>query len=172
MRNWIFLSCIIFSVLLRATILNHIRLFGVGPDFLMVCVVLASVFWEQKWALFFSLTAGILKDIYSGNPLGMNMVLFSIWSYIIFRLSKKVSIDDKFVLMIFAPLAVFLNCVLIRLIGLAAGKSVSFGIFFRITFIETLYSAPALWLIFVVLDHFKCLTPYKYKRRPQRQADQ
>lgn len=161
MRNWIFLLIIFISGLLQSTILNSFRILAVKPDLVVVCVVMASVFLNWKWALFSGLFAGILKDAFGEAALGINILLLPLWSYLLAKLSKEISLDDNFVLVVTAFIVIFLNDIVSHFINLYFGRFVTPGIFLRIAFIEALYSALVLSLAFLIFDYFKCLPFFK-----------
>ncbi len=147
MRNWFFLLIIFICALLQSTILNTFRILAVKPDLILVCVVLASVSLDWKWALSCALFAGILKDTFGQAALGINTLLFPLWSYLLAKLSRKISLDDSLVLTAAAFSVIFLNDIVGHFINLYLGKFVSTGIFLRITFIEASYSALVLLLV-------------------------
>ncbi len=165
MKNLIFLLIIIISGFFQATILNYIGLFGVKPDILLCCVILAGVFFNRKWAFVFSLSAGLMKDIFSLETFGLNLFLFFGWNYLIVTLSKRVSIDDNLVLSVFGFVVVFLNDIIIRFIYLSSGRDIPLGVFFRITLIESVYTALVLFLLIKILDYLKFFPVYPVKER-------
>lgn len=165
MKSWIFLLIIFVFGFFQATILNYIGLFGVKPDILLCCVILAGVFFNQKWSFIFCLSAGLMKDIFSLETFGMNLFLFYGWNCLIIALSKKVSIDDDLALSVFGFIVVFLNDVGIRFIYLSLGRDVPIGVFFRITFIESVYTALVLYSLKRILDWLKFFPVYPAKER-------
>lgn len=164
MRTWFFLLIIFIFGLLQSTILNSFRILAVKPDLIVACVVVASVFLNWRWALFSGLFAGIFKDIFGTAALGINILLLPLWSYLLAKLSKKVSLDDKFVLMATVFIVIFLNDIVSRFINLYFGKFIALGIFLRITFIEALYSALVLPLVLLSFDYLKNLARFKNVR--------
>lgn len=165
MKNWVFLFFIFAVGFCQATILNYIRLFGVKPDMLLCCVILAGVFFNRQWAFIFSLSAGLIKDIFGLETFGLNLFLFYGWIYLIVSLSRKISIDDSLVLSVFGFVVVFLNDIVIRFIYLSFGRDIPFGVFLRITFIESVYTALVLLLLIKMLDYFKFFPVYPVKER-------
>lgn len=147
MRNWIFLLIILICALLQSTILNSFRILGVKPDLVVVCVVTASVFLNWKWALFSGLFAGILKDAFGPGALGINILLLPLWSYLLAKLSKEISLDDNVGLVVTVFIVIFLNDIASHFINLYFGRFITAGIFLRIAFIEALYSALVLLLV-------------------------
>ncbi len=141
MKKLIFISVIIIFVLLEATVLNCVNVFNVKPDLLLACVIIASLFLEPAWAIFLSIFAGILKDIFSVNAFGMNTIFFFLWSLLIVRLSRKITFESNYIRLALVFIIVMLNNIVIRLVFLFLGNFISWGIFLRITFIESLYTA-------------------------------
>jgi rod shape-determining protein MreD len=160
-KNLIFFLIIIVSGFFQTTILNCIGVFGVKPDLLLCCVILAGAFFNRKWALIFSLSAGIIKDIFSSGVLGLNLLLFYVWNYCIVILSRRMSIDDSLVLGVLGFAVVFLNGIIIRFIYLFSGRDIPLGIFLRITLIESVYTALSLSLLIRILNHFRFFPIYK-----------
>jgi len=140
-KKLIFISVIIIFVLLEATVLNCVNVFNVKPDLLLACVIIASLFLEPAWAIFLSIFAGILKDIFSVNAFGMNTILFFLWSLLIVRLSRKITFESNYIRLALVFIIAVLNNIVIRLVFLFLGNFISWGIFLRITFIESLYTA-------------------------------
>ena len=141
MKNLIFISVIIIFALLQVTILNYVNIFNIKPDLLLISVVIASLFFQPVWAISLSIFAGIVKDIFSVNVFGMNTILFFLYSLLIIKLSKRFSFDSNYVRLVLLFIIAVLNNIIIRLIFLFLGNFISWGIFLRITFIESLYTA-------------------------------
>jgi rod shape-determining protein MreD len=135
------LLIVIILAILQVTILNHLRIFSVKPDLLLIAVVLTALSLELKQALFFSILAGIFKDIFSINAFGVNTVLFPIWSFLIIKLSKEVSIEDNPAFAVLVFITVVFNDIAARLINLTLGNFIPLGIFLRVAFLESLYTA-------------------------------
>jgi rod shape-determining protein MreD len=151
------LLAIIILGIIQVTLLDYFKIFGVKPDLLIIAVVLISQSsLKPRYIQFFSIFCGILKDILGLNSFGINTVLFTLWSLLIIRLSKKISIDNNFTRAMLVYIICVFNSIIMRLIFLTLGKFISWGIFFRLTFLESLYSAliaPLLFKIFVSINH-------------------
>ena len=141
MKNSIFIAAIIIFALLQTTILNCVTIFNVKPDLLLSSVIIASLFFKPQWAIPLSIFAGILKDIFSVNVFGLNSILFFLWSFLIIKLSRKISFDSNYVRLVLVFIIAILNNIITRLIFLFLGNFISLGLFLRITFIESLYTA-------------------------------
>lgn len=146
MQNLLFLPALLVIVLIQTTILNHLKVFGVQPDLLIGLVVVVSVCRDWKWALPIAIIAGLFKDLFGTPGIGINIFMLPLWSYLLSKLSRKISIDDSIGLSAATFLTVILNDISSRLLYLYLGKYVSFGIFLRITIIESLYTTLAVFI--------------------------
>jgi rod shape-determining protein MreD len=159
-KNLIFIAIIIIFGLLQTTILNYINIFNVKPDLLLISVIIASLFFEPGWAIFLSIFSGILKDIFSVNAFGMYTTLFFIWSFLIIKLSRKISFDNDYIKLALLSIVAILNNIIIRLIFLFLGNFISWGIFSRITLIESLYTAIIFPLALKFVRNFSLISEW------------
>lgn len=150
MRRWIFLPIIVMLGILQVTVLDYFKLFGVKPDLLFLVTLTAGFlfYFELKWVLSLGIFAGILKDILSPNPFGINTLLFPLWNFVTIKLSKKVSIENNFLRSIYIFIIVALNDIVTRLIYVCLGNFIPIGVFLRITFLGSLYTALISPLVF------------------------
>jgi len=152
LRDWLFLPFLILLGLVQATLLNNFRIFGVKPDFLLIAIIIASTFFKREKILILAILAGILKDSLSINAFGINTLLFPFWSYLTRVLSGKVNLDNN---LSYAALILAIGILngIIRLIFLSLGSGffIPLGVFLRIIFLESLYGAIAVPLIFVII---------------------
>ncbi len=160
MRNWFFLIAIFIIAIIQSTLLDYIKIFGVKPDFLLISVVIVSLNLELKWALVLSICAGFLKDALGINAFGINTLLFSLWSFLIMRLSKKISIDNNLIRAVLVFIAVIFNDIVKILTFLFLGNFfVPFSILIRTAFLESMYTALVSTLAFKIIKP----TPLKIK---------
>jgi len=150
-KHWIFLFIIIACALLQITILNYIKIFNVKPDLLFISVVITSLLLEFRSAVLFSIFAGILKDALSINAFGINTILFALSCCLIIALSKKISLDNNLIRMASVFVIMLINNIITRLIFLFLGNFISLGVFLRVTFIESLYTALVLPLALKII---------------------
>jgi rod shape-determining protein MreD len=133
--------------LFQLTFLHYFRVFGVQPDLFLVGVVLASLLLQERLAIIFSIALGIFKDAFSPAALGLDILLFGLWSFLIVKITRKVSLEDN----LSRTLLVFIIALLQNIAsGLSLAYSGSFiptGIFLRAVFLGALYTALALALI-------------------------
>jgi len=121
--------------------LNFVKIFNVKPDLLLACSVIASVLFEPAWGISLSMFSGVLKDISSVNSFGMNTLLFFLWSYLIIKLSRKVTLDVDYIQLALIFIITFLNNIVTRLVFILLGTYIPLAISLRIIFIEPLYTA-------------------------------
>lgn len=151
MKKLFFFVLILILGLVQATILNYFRIFFVKPDFLLISIVIASLYFAPCWAITFSIFAGFLKDILGKGSFGINTILFLIWSFLIIKLAKKVSIDHNISRAVLILIVVFLNDLLIRLIFLSSGTFITLVVFFKVMFLESFYTVLVSPLVFKVI---------------------
>ena len=147
MKFFRFLVITLILGIFQFTFLDYLRVFGVKPDLLLVSVVIAGLFLETREAVIFGLCAGVFKDVFLVNAFGLDVILFSLWGFLSANISRKISIDDNVT-------RVFLVFMIALLQNIASGLSlnlsggfVPFGIFLRIVFLGSLYTALFLPLI-------------------------
>lgn len=153
MRGWIFLPGIFIAAILQATLLDSFKLFNVKPDLLLIAVVITALYFNfnLKWALGLAIFAGILKDVFSLNPFGLNLFLFPLWSLLIIKLSRQITLESNFVRIPLLFIIVVLNDMIIKLICFSGGQFIPAGIYLRTLFFESLYTAAILPFAFKVL---------------------
>lgn len=149
-KKWFFLFIAVVLAIFQITILDYFQIFNVKPDFFLIVVVMASLYFsfELRWAVFLSAFSGMLKDILGPNTFGINTLLFALWSVLIANLSKKISLDNNFISAAVIFVTVILNGAVIQLIFLFSGKFISWPVFLRIVLLESLYTALVLSIIF------------------------
>lgn len=154
MRKWILPFVIIGLAVFQLTVLDYFKIWQVKPDFLLTCMVMASLIFSFDWrrAISFSIFSGALKDIFYVNNFGINILVFAFWSIAILQVSKNISIDNNFNRAILICVIVVLNNIIMRLIFLFLGAPiVSLGIFLGIAFLESLYTALVSPLVFKIV---------------------
>ncbi|MCX5705303.1 MAG: rod shape-determining protein MreD [Candidatus Omnitrophica bacterium] len=147
MKKWVLFLVIFACALLQDTVLNSIRFFGVKPDLLLICVVIAALEFELKWALILSVSAGFFKDILAAQPFGFNLILFGLWSVLIIRLKRDISFDNPYLVVALMAVVALAHHLLVGLALVYLGNYIPLGIFVRIIIIETFYTALCLPLL-------------------------
>lgn len=144
MKKLLFSGIILIAAFFQATFLNSFKIFGIKPDLLLIGVAIASIYFEMKWALVIALFAGMLKDLFGIQVIGINTMLFPLWGFCVIRLTKKIHLDNIIVLAVVVFAASIFNSLLTRLIFFWMGRSISAGFFLRIIFLEALYTVALL----------------------------
>ena len=152
MKKLIFLLIIIISGILQVTLLNNIRIFYVKPDLLLICVVLASLFFDFKWAFAFSIFAGIFKDSFIASPFGINTILFPVWCILIVELAKKISIDFDLIQLGLLFIISLLHNIVQGTTLIYLGNFIPFGIFLRNVSVSAIYTTLLSPLVFEITN--------------------
>lgn len=148
MRYGLFFLAVIILAFLELTLLDLARVFNIKPNLLLIGVVFAALAFELKWAILFAMLSGALKDIFSINPFGLNTVLFTLLGFFIFKLSRKIFLEDNLSRMIVAFAVVLFYDLAAALVFLFFGNFVSLGMFLRIGFLDSVYSALCFPLLY------------------------
>jgi rod shape-determining protein MreD len=145
---------IILTVLfcfLQVTILDNFKIFGVKPDLILIAVFIAALYLDLKPALGVALSAGIFKDAFTSSALGFNAFLFPLWVFLITRLLRRVSVEDNIARILLLFFVAILNNIISGLVLAYSAGSLSFGIFLRITFLASVYTALIFALILRII---------------------
>lgn len=156
MKKFIFFLAVFLAGLLQVTILNYFRILTIKPCLFLIFVVIASLTFELKWALIFSLFAGIFKDIFSISAFGINTALFLLWSFLIVRLSREISIENNLLRCGLVLIVTFLHDIFVGLIYAYSGNYVPLGIFLRIITLQPIFTALILPIVFKPMKPFYC----------------
>jgi len=134
-----FLLAIIILALFQVTILNPFSIFNVKPDLFIVGVVIIGLSFKLRTALTLNIFAGVLKDSLStGYP--VNTLMFAIWTLLIARLIKEITIDYDFMRIVLVCIVTLFHNIIIGLTLIYSGNFVPAGIFLRIVIIEAIYT--------------------------------
>jgi rod shape-determining protein MreD len=151
MKKSVIFIFLVVAALLQVSILDYLKVFGVKPDLLLVGVFWVSIAFQQKEALALSAGAGILKDIFTPYSFGINTFLFVLFSLLIIRLGKEISIESNPVRFIVLYIVAFCNTAATRFVFFFLGNIVPLHVFLRVAFLGSLYTALTAILLFRVL---------------------
>jgi len=149
-KLYFFLATLSLGVL-QVSLLDYFKIFNVKPDLLLISAVIASLIFKFPWAILLSIFAGLFKDAFSIGAFGINTLLFSLWCFLIARLTRKLSLEDDLMRIALIFLIALIHHIIIGLLFLPLGKSIALGIFMRIIIIESIYTAAVSPLIFKML---------------------
>lgn len=147
MRISVFLVITLALGIFQSTFLEYFRIFGVKPDLLLACVVIAAIFMEPLPAIVFAALIGAAKDAFGLGTFGLNILLFSLWSFLVIKISRKVSIEDGPAIAVLAFIIAVLQNISTGLALVYSGSFVPSGIFLRIVLLGSLYTALTLPVI-------------------------
>lgn len=151
MKKLVFFLAIFLAGLLQVTILDYFRIFTIKPSLFLIFVVLASLTFELKWALIFSLFSGIYKDIFAISAFGINTAFFLLWSFLIVRLNREISIENNVLRCGLVLIVTFIHGISIGLIYVYSGNYVPMGIFLRIITLQAIYTALIAPIVFKLM---------------------
>ncbi len=97
--------------------------------------------------MFFSICAGLSKDISGLHFLGINTLLFIVWNITIVQLARKIALDSFEARLLLILVVAFLNNIITRLILIYNGSFVPLGISLRIVILGTIYTTAVCPLI-------------------------
>jgi rod shape-determining protein MreD len=143
-----FILVILFFAFLQVCVLHYFRIFSAKPDLFLICAMAASIYFEVESALILSLLCGILKDVFSVTSFGLNTFLLPVFSFLVIKLSRRISLADTPVICAVVFLTAFSYAITYRLILGYLGATIPFWTFLRISFCESLYTASVLPLTF------------------------
>lgn len=152
MRKWNFFIFVLIAGLLEATFLNYFKIFNVKPNLILSLIVIASLYLDRGESLALACFSGILKDIFSIQVFGINTLLFTLWSFTIIKLSRQIPLDSNYIRLGLIFIIVIIHDIAATLILLSLNKAVvPWGIYLRITFLESLYTLAVFPLLFRVV---------------------
>jgi rod shape-determining protein MreD len=140
------------AAILQATVLNSVRVFNVKPDILLVIAAFLSLECDLRWALLLSVFAGVLKDALIGNPFGLNAFMFALWSLLIFRVSRKISIETRLARLLLILIVAGLNILVAKLRLSFTAETIPPGIFLRTAVLEVVYTVLVSPLVFRLIS--------------------
>ncbi|MBI4706976.1 MAG: rod shape-determining protein MreD [Candidatus Omnitrophica bacterium] len=158
MKKIIFLCFILGLAILEESFLSDFRIFGVSADMLLIALVVSSLFFRFGWALVFSIFAGLLRDCFSNNVFGFNMILFAFLSLLIIRISREIPIESAFLRIILVFIITFLYILISGIIFISLGRFIPLGIFLHKLFLAPIFTAAVSWIIFKLSEsiNLKC----------------
>lgn len=167
MRHLLFLLAVVALGLLQVTFLDYFRIFGIRPDLLLISAGLAGMVFELRWALIFSLFAGFFKDACAVNTFGINTSLFVLWSILIVKLTKEISIDGNLIRIVLIFIIAVIHNTIVGLILISSGNLIPLGLFLRIVFVGSIYTALVLPLVVKAIKPIYPVRDY-YETRKSR----
>lgn len=138
---WLFILLVLFSCPLQSSLMPVLRVFSVRPDLLLLAVFISGMHFSLRAAVVLSIFCGVLKDLLAVSPLGINTLIFPLLGFLIFKLSRKISIEDNVVYSAVCFAATFFYEILYRAASEFLGSHIPGFMFLRIAFLEAAYNA-------------------------------
>lgn len=151
MKSWVGFLIILVLFILQITLAEYARIFNTKPDLILIGVIIAALFCDQKWALLLGLCAGALKDTFVTQGPGINAVFFFLWSFLVINARRRFSLDFNGARVMLIGIIVFLQSIATRIIFLYLGIPVALGIFLRTAILGSAYTALVSFAVFKVL---------------------
>ena len=105
-------------------------------------------YFDFKTVLVSAIFAGLLKDAFLPQASGINTLLFSVWSYLTFRLSSQISTENSYVRLVIILIISLLNNTALGIQSLNSGNYIPAGIFLRNLLITSVYTVALSPFIF------------------------
>lgn len=88
-------SILTLAIFLHLTVLDHIEIFGVKPDLIIILVIFFGLFLGRGLGVEFGLVAGLSKDLFALDFFGINAFIFAITGFLAGVLGAKFSRESK-----------------------------------------------------------------------------
>lgn len=142
------LLAILVLACLQVSFFDHLRVFNVKPDLLLCGVVTAAMYLGPVYGVACGILAGLFIDLFSPASLGMRTVVYFLWSLALYRLSRKISVDDALYFAFLVFLVSLIDGIVVKIIFLYSGKVIPLGVFFKIIILGSLFTAMVSPLFF------------------------
>ena len=153
MRIFLLIIIILALTLSQVTFLEYFYFFNIKPDLLLVTLVLVSLRMSfSGWPLVLGLLAGLLKDASGIGGFGLNSFLFPLWCFLILHLSRKITLENNLLRALLVFVVALLHNIITGLSVIYMGGFILPGIFLRIVFFGSLYTALTLPLLAKVIN--------------------
>ncbi len=151
MKKWLFFFFILAALFIEVAFLGGFRIFNAKPNLLLILVVIASLCFEFKWAFLFAVVIGMLKDVFCADIFCINTLMFALWSLLVARLSREITIDNEIVSIILIFFVVFLNDIALKAAFAYSGRHIPFGIFLRVAIFDSLFTMLVAFPVFRII---------------------
>ena len=152
MKKWPFFILIVLAGLVQISILEVVKVSTLKPDLLLIVMVLGSLMFDLPQAVILSVFCGLMKDIFGPTVYGPNAPMFAVWSILILRLAREISIDNNYLRTVLVFVVSLLHTISSGLFFIAGGTPIPFGIFLKIVVFGSVYTAVLLPLVVKVVQ--------------------
>lgn len=143
----------LISILLEITILNHLQLFSVKPNLILLLITIFSFYFnfDKIKVILFCLFCGFLKDIFSLTYFGTHMFIFMSLGILLSYISGQfLRYNWIFIIPLFIVASIGNSVIYVLVQNLFFNKEISlFYMFWRISILEIFYG------LFIFLILFK-----------------
>ena len=158
MLNYVFTFLILMlNFILQTTVFKHFSIMGVTPNTALILVVIFALLRGKYSGAFTGLAAGLLQDIFFGNIIGINALIYFLVGYVVGLLDEKV-FKENLVLPFLTMLgSTFVYHMIYYLFMIFLSRNVSFTTMLKdIVVIEMIYNSVLTILIYrKVLKHYR-----------------
>ncbi len=147
MKRILILFIIMLFAVMEASFLGLFKIFRIAPDLLLMVVVIAALYDEFRWAIFYAIIAGIFRDTFSGAQVALHVLFFPFWVYLIHTLSRKIFIETDIVRIAVMFGVSFLNNLAVILSLVLMRKTLPGSVIFSMVLIGPLYTAAIFPLV-------------------------
>lgn len=141
--------------LCQATILPHLSIYDVTPDFFLVMTVFVSLNTNIKQASVINWINGFAKDLFSLAPFGFSAFLFVLIGYFIGRSREYVFKDHPLTQILITFLAALFYGFGYLFVMMLSNKGINLIIILQKVFCGALYSSFISILLFMVLKKYR-----------------
>lgn len=134
---------LLLIALLQITLLNNITICEVKPDLFLIFVVFVSFYGREIELLAANLAAGMLRDIYSLDPLGLHALLFALCGYLVWKVRFALFKEHPFTEMIVVLIVSLILNFLYLGYFFAKAPFIQIGSVISIAMLSSLYTAIA-----------------------------
>ena len=72
---------LLLFLVLQLTVLDHLRIFGAGPDVMLLLAVVAGIVGGPRDGALFGFASGIVLDLFLETPMGLSALVFCLVGY-------------------------------------------------------------------------------------------
>ena len=155
MKKLLFCCTILITAFFEVSLLGYFTIFNVKPDLLLILVVMAGASFDLRTSIGLAFLAGLCRDIAGVGSFGLYTFLFSIWGFLVHRLSRQASFDNPLVFVAGVYLVNFLQNIILRLSLMHSSDSIRLGIFLRLLFIQSFYTAAVSFFVLIAIERIR-----------------
>lgn len=98
MRSFVLLVLVLLAMVLQATLLNFLQVYGIKPDLILLLIIFNSFLQGPREGAFLGCLGGLLQDMFTGNYIGLNMLSKGITGYLVGLFEGKLYKDNTLIM--------------------------------------------------------------------------